>query len=392
MNSFFGTYQHTTTMLYDELVFKSEQIYNQKAPDSSVSFAIASFFTLLAIVQYVNRYLRLKRVMPTPWKKGGALVTIRTMISCYIDTDDPLFVITKFSAQSFWFLGAMQINYSVAFIFMMKLFVVESVLDSLRVILAVWETDSLKDYIPTSDSFIKRKEHDFVDLQPTNVYEDLTRSYLVVLIVFVAQVLLITFVVIDIYSSPTMTCPDGTAGCPITGTLGSWAVYLLGIFLALTYLLGPKTSYGSSEQNAGFWLRLLLTTKSTGAVVSWYDPVKECNLRYSVSSRDWRLWLRFFMSFLVNGVGFHVLVHALPIQVAAQSTFLMICFRSLGMVHLVDMDDTTGYKLRLESSQKGDSDEKEKNEDEDLAVQAQKIIDEAKAKLDALAKEKRYKL
>jgi len=389
MTTFFGPYYHnTTTMtLYEELVFKSDQLYNRPAPDAAISFAVASFFTVVALLQYVNRYRRLKRVMPIPWKKGGTLVTIRTLISCYIDTDDPLFIICKYSAQSFWFLGGMEINYAVAFGFMMKIFVLESVLDSLRVVLAVYESASLKDYIPTSDSFIKRKEHDFVELQPTNVYEDLTRSYLVVLIVFVAQVLLIFFVVVDIYSSPTMTCPDGTAGCPIAGTLGSWTVYVIGIFLALTYLLGPKTSYGSSEQNPAFWLRLLLSAKSqTGVTVSWYDPVKELHFSYSVSPSDYSLWLRFFMSFLVNGVGFHILIHALPIQVAAQSTFLMVVFRSVGMMHLVDMDDTSGYTLRLEEGKKGNEPNKQEEEEEDLAVQAQKIIDEAKAKLDALGK------
>ena len=402
--TFFGTYpESTTATLYHELVFKSDQVYNRQAPDPAISFTIASLLTVLMFTQYIKRYLRLKRIMPTPWKKGGILVTVRTMISCYIDTDDPVFVITKFSAQSFWFLGAMQINYATAFAFMMKIFTAESILDSLRVILAVYESDSLKNYIPTSDSFIKRKEQSFVELLPTNVYEDLTRSFLVVLVVFVAQVLLICFVVVDMYAAPTMTCPDGTTGCPVVGTLGSWCVYLLGIFLALTYLLGPKTSYGSSEQNPAFWLRLLLTVKSAhsngeGAKVSWYDPVKEHNFCYTLSPYDWRLWLRFFMSFLVNGVGFHILVHALPIQVSAQSTFLMVVFRSVGMMHLVDMDDSAGYKLRLEE-EGGNSNAAEptaknnspKNKDQ-ISVEAQKIIDEAKTKLDCLLKDERYKM
>jgi hypothetical protein len=141
---------------------------------------------------------------------------------------------------------------------------------------------------------------------------------------------------------------------------------------------------------------LLLTAKSAGGggmTVSWYDPVKERNFRYEVSHSDWSLWLRFFMSFLVNGVGFHVLVHALPIQVAAQSTFLMVVFRSVGMMHLVDMDDTAGYTLRLEESSSDQSKKQQQEEqEEDLAAQTQKILDEARAKLDALGKEKRYKL
>lgn len=78
-----------------------------------------------------------------------------------------------------------------------------------------------------------------------------------------------------------------------------------------------------------------------GATVSWYhDPLKERDFHYQLSFSGWRLWLRFFMSFLVNGIGFHVLVHPLPVQVSAQSTFLMVVFRSVGMMHLVNMDDS----------------------------------------------------
>ena len=97
------------------------------------------------------------------------------------------------------------------------------------------------------------------------------------------------------------------------------------------------------------------------------------------------------MSFLVNGVGFHVLVHALPIQVAAQSTFLMVVYRSVGMMHLVDMDDTSGYELRLEDASRttGTMDEATpKKEEEDIADRAQKIVDDAKAQLDSLIKSK----
>jgi hypothetical protein len=393
LKSFFGTYQAST--LYDDIVFKTDQLYNQRAPDYFVGWSIASVFTLLAFIQYVNRVRRFKRYMPTPWKKGKLSVTVRTIISCYVDTDDPMFVITKYSAQSFWFLGGMEIDYKVAFYFMMQIFALESILDSLRVVLAYYEAESLKEYIPTSDSFVKHKassDDNVLVLTPTNVYEDITRSYLVVGMVFVTQVLLISFTVIDIYRSPTMTCPDGTTGCPIAQTLGSWSVYVIGVFMALVYILGPKTAYGNSEQNPAFWLRLLLTAKKDGAVVSWYDPVKEQNVHYNLTPGDWSIWLRFFMSFLVNGVGFHILVHALPIQVAAQSTFLMVVYRSVGMMHLVDMDDTAGCALRLEGGNKKEEeqalDELAPKKEEDIKALAQKIIDDARAQLDALAKGK----
>jgi len=53
------------------------------------------------------------------------------------------------------------------------------------------------------------------------------------------------------------------------------------------------------------------------------------------------------MSFLVNGIGYHILVHALPVQVAQQTSLTGFALRAVGMMYLVDMDDSTGYKLTV---------------------------------------------
>jgi hypothetical protein len=129
--------------------------------------------------------------------------------------------------------------------------------------------------------------------------------------------------------------------------LGSWSFYILGIFMACVFLLGPKTAFGQSEQNPAYWLQLLLFSKQTGTQATWYDPNKERLCQRLLYPSDLRLWLRFFMSFLVNGVGFHILVHALPIQVASQSSLTGVVFRAVGMMYLVDLDDTAGYKITL---------------------------------------------
>ena len=60
-----------------------------------------------------------------------------------------------------------------------------------------------------------------------------------------------------------------------------------------------------------------------------------------------RIWARFLMSFLINGIGYHVLVHALPLQGAQQSSLTSFVLRSVGMIYLVDLDDTPGYKLTI---------------------------------------------
>jgi hypothetical protein len=181
--------------------------------------------------------------------------------------------------------------------------------------------------------------------------------------------------------------------------------------MACVFLLGPKTSFGQSEQNPAYWLQLLLAAKKTGAQCTWYDPVADKHQVRVLSPNDWKVWFRFFMSFLINGVGFHILVHALPIQVATQSSLTGVVFRAVGMMYLVDLDDTPGYTLRLVEEEKpeettttagpGKKVEKEEvvvidNKPEapgsnlmgntELSAEATRIIDEAREKLDALAR------
>ena len=170
--------------------------------------------------------------------------------------------------------------------------------------------------------------------------------------------------------------------------------------MACVFLLGPKTSYGQSEQNPAFWMQLLLFMKATGSKVSWHDPTVEVNKSRYLCASDWRVWVRFMMSFLINGVGFHILVHALPIQVAGQSSLTGVVFRAVGMLYLVDLDDTPGYTLtftdaddeQVKEAKEGvtgtdDEDDHDGSEaiPETMAAEAERIIQEARDKLDALA-------
>jgi hypothetical protein len=168
--------------------------------------------------------------------------------------------------------------------------------------------------------------------------------------------------------------------------------------MAIVFLLGPKTAFGQSEQNPVYWLRLLLYSKQSGTQATWNDPNKEGLCQRLLKPSDLRLWLRFFMSFLINGVGFHILVHALPIQVAGQSSLTGVVFRAVGMMYLVDLDDTPGYKITLvpkaiekvvseTATTPGDIDSdliKPVLNDGEIATLSQEIIDNARAQLDAL--------
>jgi hypothetical protein len=198
--------------------------------------------------------------------------------------------------------------------------------------------------------------------------------------------------------------------------LGSYAFYILGIFMACVFLIGPKTAFGQSEQNPAYWLQLLLFSKQTGTQATWYDERKEQLCQQLLNPSDLRLWIRFVMSFIINGLGFHILVHALPIQVASQSSLTGVVFRAVGMLYLVDLDDTVGYKITLvpkaieevvEKTTNGEMDAvipeqqvpipddatgtmgtddltKPALNDGEIATLSQQIIDDARAQLDAL--------
>ena len=325
----------------------------------------------------------------------GCNLMIRSWISAYIDNDDPGYTIVKMAAQSFLFLGGLQLNYQAAFTAVLIVFGLESLGDSVRVLLAFGGYSSLKELVVTSKD-LQKVTRGVAQLKPSNVYEDITRKRSVVFMVFATQCILIAFVVTDIFDTETQSCRDGSPDCPVVGTFGSWGFYVLGIFMACVYLVGPKTSFGQSEQNPAYWLQLLLSAKNTGSKVVWTDYNGE-NMTWELTAGDWRLWLRFLMSFLINGVGFHILVHALPIQVASQSSFTGVVFRAVGMMYLVDLDDTPGYTLTVvEKEESKDSNKPTKDEtmeveetapgdNSDVAASAAAIIADAQKKLDALA-------
>lgn len=189
--------------------------------------------------------------------------------------------------------------------------------------------------------------------------------------------------------------------------------------MACVYILGPKTAFGQSEQNPAYWIQLFIAAKRTGASVTWFDPVENKTMKRALSPQDARLWARFLMSYLINGVGFHILVHALPIQVATQSSLTGVVIRAVGMMYLVDLDDTSGYTLTITEDSSDDTQNKEKTDNKhiketgvtdfkltgteeetvkdnnekvgalssaNISLDAQRIVAEAKAQLDALAR------
>ena len=229
--------------------------------------------------------------------------------------------------------------------------------DSLRVLLSLKEATKLQDLVLVSKRDkqfllnslrLKAEGRSSVELGTNNVYEDVSRNAWIVVMVFLTQAVLIAFVVYDIYQDETQTVLDGTGDVPLLSTLGSWLFYLVGIFMQCVYLLGPKTNFGTSEQNPHFWVQLLLASKTTGVHCRWNDEVTGEVRERQLWPYDVRLWLRFFMSFLINGVGFHILIHALPVQVAGQSSLTGVVFRSVGLVYIVDLGTLSSSYSRFD--------------------------------------------
>jgi len=361
---------------------------------------------------WVRRVYQTKQDVEKLGVPFGGSTLLRAMISRAIDNDDPLYTVISFGAFSFLFLGGIQLSYQTTLVAMLIVYAIASFGDSARILLAVKSADSLQDVVQTSSivhsSLRKKQEQPSTRLNPSNVYEDLGRGKTIVIMVFITQCILISFVFVDLFDSQTTSCRDGSSDCPVAGTAGSYGFYVLGIFMACVYMLGPKTAFGQSEQNPAYWIEMLIAAKRTGAKVTWYDPVEDKTMHRVLSPSDLRVWFRFFMSFLINGVGYHILVHALPIQVATQSSLTGVVFRAVGMMYLVDLDDTAGYTLTLveepeggsSSPAKGDvkpspteeetikeSDSKDEQPSAaEVSDEAQRIIAEAKAQLDALAR------
>lgn len=379
--------------VYASIEFKEpDEFYNREAPDPLYAWIVGSVVAVLAVLYwYIQRWRPVmasirdhqttthahssnhhRHSMYNHHHMNAAeyeahqkaqLLNFRVIISTIADNDDPVFTILRVSSQSMLFLAGFQLNYLLTLIIMCVYYTVISCSDSLRVLISLKEADCLQDLVQVSkrdrrflrstlrllDDNSKNNNNVVasIDLKTQNVYEDVSRNMTVVLLVFVTQIILISFVVVDAFGLETHTVFDKTNNVPIVGTMGSYLVYVLGIFMQCVYILGPKTNFGTSEQNPHFWLQLLLAAKKHGCQCGWKTEEDGQQHSRALLAGDWNLWLRFFLSFVINGIGFHVLVHALPIQVAGQSNLTGIVIRAVGMMYLVDLDDAPGTVLKL---------------------------------------------
>ena len=140
---------------------------------------------------------------------------LRGMIACAIDNDSPSYTITSYAAVSFLFLGGIQTNYQITFIIMISYYCITSFGDSLRVLLAYKNYNSLSEVLLFSkmDTDLqeeqsrevkigrkKKQEEEKISFQttevvPRNIYEDIGRERTIVYMIFSTQIILVCFLV-----------------------------------------------------------------------------------------------------------------------------------------------------------------------------------------------------
>lgn len=361
----------STSQLLDtiDLRLESNQWANAPAPAPWVAFCIGGAFCFAAAIHWIFRFFKVLRCLDKSNRKKKA-VLFRSALVTLGDDDEPLFTILRTFSQGFLLLGGFQLNYQLTFRVLLVAYFFVSLRDTFRVLVAYNANKKVEDFVVVPSKGHKKKgvvayhqptgqQGSWIELKTKNIYENLSRDFLVVGMVFTTQALLIAFVVIDVYNDKdSHTNIAGTETVPVVGTNSSYCIYILGIFMSVVYLVGPKTNFGQSKENPHYWVQLLLIAKLTGATCKWHNPVKGQAIRIQLRPGDKRIWLRFFLSFLVNGWGYHVLVHLLPIQVAAESSFTGVVFRAVGMMYLIDLDDTPSVTLTLHEGL-GDYDDNE---------------------------------
>lgn len=212
--------------VYQDLVFnKSDDLFNKPAPDPVVTFVMGAAFSIVAVYLWFQRFCKLSRAVDE--KNWSSKLAMRAMISAAIDIDSPAYTIFKTTAQSFLFLAGIQLNYETAFIVMLAYFAFESSLDAFRTLLSVVEYQDFNDLVVTSNRLRNQIKKTNTQLTPSNVYEDLSRDSHIVVMVFVTQALLISFVA-SLFASSFLSIK-----------LENCASHILYITRSLTFSMAP---------------------------------------------------------------------------------------------------------------------------------------------------------
>ena len=198
--------------------------YQQPAPPVTFTLVVAALAGFVSACLYRQRLRRLTQKFPAEDFHGS--LKICTMISAYVDHhESPGYAISRVSTKGLVFLAVCQVNYHVGFWFMLGFVLLESNLDTLRVFLGYWNCKGLGSVQVIADEEIRDLQGTLATtLEPTNVYEDLTRPQSIGIMVFVTQVILIWLVLRDTYDNSLRTCFDGVSDhkCAMLSSMGKF--------------------------------------------------------------------------------------------------------------------------------------------------------------------------
>merc|ERR1740124_205593 len=138
---------------------------------------------------------------------------IRMMISAAIDNDKNRFVVVTYTAVSFLFLWGIQIAFEYTLVAMLLFYTMSSSLEVIRLFLAYHSVDNKDDNVILCSNVLHANYNKILtegEFEPKNVYQDLGRN------------IYISFMCYDLRNNIVNSCLDGTEGCPLAGTLGSW--------------------------------------------------------------------------------------------------------------------------------------------------------------------------
>jgi hypothetical protein len=195
-------------------------------------------FQVLFIISFGMWVQRVQKLRERNQGELHGVDLLRGMIGCAIDNDSPYYTIVSFSAISFIFLGGIQVDYQYTFLAMISHYYLVSAGETLRILLAYWKYESLSDVFIVSDmdpglkdkhkedKEEKDQRFETMELQPNNIYEDMGREKTIVYMIFVTQIIFISFVCIDVYRADTVNCLDGTPDCPVGKYNTSLPAYL----------------------------------------------------------------------------------------------------------------------------------------------------------------------
>jgi len=375
----------TVSEIYDTYDFGDADIFllYMKAPGPMVSIYIGVGFMVITFFLLIQRYSGILRALKDEYysKDAGMKGTVfmRVFLAAIMQGGDAMYTIFSQTGIAFLFLGFFQTDYVLSQGMLILFYFLVTCLDVVRVFMAYREYTSLNDLVVTANLYRSldpangaTKNRGMFEYDVDNVYQNVSRNALMVLLVFMAQILLTGFVQFETwqdrnecfepgYQRPGIGQYASEDVCAPTGDWLTWLLYVLGIFVMNVYILGPGNNFGNSQQNPAFWLAVLLANKRGKSTISWREQhgLGMAGGHFTVSAwkrHDYRMWCRFICSTWVNGFCFRLLLHSLPIQLATKPNLLSVIRQSLGVIWIAGLDDAPkGIKLTVEELYKKDT-------------------------------------